>query len=180
MKKRTFRVSVTILFIVSMLLVSLAPITAAALSKEDKEYIEVFNDHYEIIRKDVEEAEDAYYTGSPEVFKEKVDEVSEDTHDAFGILLSYTEGTSKELRIRVQGEVLEASKKFESAKFYACYKGVCAYSYDREASFENLKKGMEHLEKAKSLLPESKVPGFSAILAIAGLLAVAYLLRRRK
>jgi|GEM_PF-5596968 len=187
MNKRIFSVNVTVLFIVSMLLVALAPITVAALSKADKadtdkadkEYIEIFNEYYEIIRKDVEEAEAAYHTGKPEIYKEKIDKVVEDANDATRTLSSYSMGTSKQIYVRVATELYEASSKFWSAQMQAKYEGLGAYTYDPESSFEKLKEGMEHLEKAKSLLPESKVPGFSAILAIAGLLAMTYLLRRR-
>ena len=184
MNKKIFNAGVTVLFIASLLSVAFAPITVATSVEDkesvaDKEYIEIFNEYYEIIRKDVEEAEAAYHTGNPEIYKEKIDKVVEDTNDATRTLSSYSMGTSKQIYVRVATELYEASSKFWSAQMQAKYEGLGAYTYDPESSFENLKEGMEHLEKAKSLLPESKVPGFSAILAIAGLLAMTYLLRRR-
>ena len=182
MNKRIFSVNVTVLFIASLLLVAFAPITVAtseADKEEAEEYIEIFNEYYEIIKKDVEEAEAAYHTGNREIYKEKIDKVVKDVYDATGTLEFYDIHYTSMNYVRVEFHM--ARSEFFIARMHAEYEGPGAqYNYDPESSFENLKEGMEHLDKAKSLLPGSKLPGFGAILAIAGVLAVAYFLRRRK
>ena len=164
-----------LLFIASILLVSLAPITTAALSEADKDYIELFNEYYEIISEDVNKAEEAYLAGEDEIYLERLDKLAEDVKSA-DALHSYSYGTSKQIKVRVERERIKSSVNLKNARYYA----KTAYTRQDTNTYKKLREGMEHLEKAKSLLPESKVPGFSAILAIVGLLAVAYLLRRRK
>jgi PGF-CTERM protein len=179
MNKKTFKIGITVLLTVSLLSVAFASVTVVAITS-DKEYIETFNEYYVIIKEDVREAEVAYHAGFPEVYKNRLDDLIEDVGDATNALSVYNRGTSEQIRSRVIPEVGEASMSFWRAQMQAKYEGLGAYSYDPESSFENLKEGMEHLDKAKSSLPESKVPGFSAILAIAGILVVACLVRRKR
>lgn len=180
MNKRVLTVSV-IFLILSVTLVQFTTITVG-LTKGDKEYIDFFNRQYDILLEDAKSAEDAYLSDEWEIYRDRVAKLSDDTKSL--LWSGYRLGISEKKLLEVDHERIEAFDGFYeanryaySADAYSARAGPYSASY-REESYRQLKEGIVHLEKAKNSLSEIRTPGFSTILAIAGLFAVAYLLRR--
>lgn len=176
---KLFSVCVTVLFVVSVLLVSFTPITVG-LTTEDKEYIDFFNRQYDILLGDIKEVERAYRAGQIDSYTESLDKLVEDADNSLWAV--YSSDISKELW-EVDYELDEAISDFGWAKWeadYATSKTIVARHHSIETSFENFEKGVAHLENAKSLVPERKIPGFSMALAMAVLISIAYSMQRKR